>query len=105
MAYNKHKNQSTTMCKNVQNQKIDRNCILLTSGVNSHGFFQGFGLWSLRNFHPGRSLEQNMISKLRNAQCCLFLHNKTLYQIRMCMKLIVWAFTLWVTNTPEHYTT
>ena len=66
MAYNEYKNQSTTMYKmyKIENQQ---NCVLLTSGVNSHGFFQGFGLWSLRTFHPERSLEQNMVSEMKNA--------------------------------------
>ena len=41
------------------------------------GSFKDSAGWSMRNLHPEKGLEQNMISKFRNAQCCLFLQQNT----------------------------
>ena len=47
---------------------------------------------SMRNFHPEKSQKENknMISKMRNAQCCLFLQTKHCTNLGWCTKLIVW---------------
>ena len=57
----------------------------------------------MKNFHPEKGLEENMISKFKNAQCCLLLQ-QTLYQFRMCTKLIVWYLIMGY-KLPEHYNT
>ena len=68
-----------TKCK-IKNQQ---SCVLLTSGVF---LLRGAcpRTWSvaLENFILEMSLEQSMVNKLKNAQCCLFLQTKILYQFR-----------------------